>query len=154
MAVVVQAVGIHEVRVRAAERVRALVHHLHKVLDRPADVRGDGIGRLVAGFHHHAVQQILQPQLLADLQIRRAAPGDEIRIRLVRDRHHVREVPVLQRQQTRHDLRQACGVDLLVRVLLKDRPPGIQVDQQRCLRVCVILRRRADRGLGRGVRRL
>lgn len=131
VALVVQTVRIHEVRVRTAQLVGAFVHHLHKILDRPADVLRDGVRRLVAGLDHHAVQQILQPQLLADLKIRRAAPGDEICIRILRDRHRVREVPVLQRQQTRHDLRQARGINLLVRVLLIDRPPVFRLDQQR-----------------------
>ena len=73
VALVVQTMGIVEVRVLAAEGVGAFVHHAHKVRDRARDVLGHHVRRVVAGADHHAVQKILQRDLLADLEPHDAA---------------------------------------------------------------------------------
>ena len=64
---VVQTVGVIEMRVLAAERIGALVHHADKVRRRPCDILGYGVCRVVSGVHHHAVKKILERDLLANL---------------------------------------------------------------------------------------
>ena len=67
VALVVQTVGVIEMRVLAAERIGALVHHADKVRRRPCDILGYGVCRVVSGVDHHAVKKILERDLLADL---------------------------------------------------------------------------------------
>lgn len=73
VALVVQTMGIVEVRVLAAEGVGALIHHTHKISNGPCNIFRDHIRRVIAGADHHAVQKILQRDLLADLEPHDAA---------------------------------------------------------------------------------
>ena len=133
MALVVQTMGIVEVRVLAAEGVGALVHHTHKISNGPCNIFRDHIRRVIAGADHHAVQKILQRDLLADLEPHDAAVLIETRERRLVDGNDVREVAVFQRQQARHDFGQTRRIHALVCVLLIDGPPGVEVDEQRRL---------------------
>ena len=133
VALVVQTVGIVEMRVGAAELIGPLVHHAYKIRHRARDMLRNDVARVVSRDDHHAVQQILQRHLLAHHQTGHAGILVQIGQRGFRDRHDVGQVPVLQRDQAGHDLGEARGIDPLVGVLLIDDTVRVEVDEQRGL---------------------
>ena len=133
---VVQAVRVHEMRVRAAELRRLAVHQLHKAHQavavfvvcgvvlpgcdvQPIDVFGERERRVVARGHHHQVQKLVDRELLSglDLRERRACAfellGDARRHRRARV-HQV--VHGFARHDIRHDLCERGHRQPLVRV--------------------------------------
>ena len=157
--VVRHAVRVHEVRPRAAELGRAVVHALHKGVDAAGQMRADHVARLVRRGDHRAVEVLLKGHRLARLDARRAgflvqtlarvaAGGDLIR------KLHLAPVERLEREQHGHDLRQTRGVGLLVGVAGVVRLPGFEIAQQRAPRVDIRrgLRLAAGGVVRRGVR--
>ena len=63
--VVLEAVGIHEMRVRHAELGRLLVHDVGKGLNRPRDADREVMRGVVGGIHEHDLQQLPHGGLVA-----------------------------------------------------------------------------------------
>ena len=130
---VMQAVGIGKMRACHAKGRRLRIHERHERRDIPRDVLRHDVAGLVGGRDHHAVQQLAQRQLLALEQAGGAARCIQILQSLMADRHDVVEVSVLQRQHTRHDLRQAGGIDLFVQIHAIDERIAVQLHERRRL---------------------
>ena len=130
---IVQTVGIAEMRVEAAKFVGALVHHADKIRNGTGNMLGDDVAGVVAGDDHHAVQQIFQRHLLTDLKPCDARINVQILERGCRNGHNVGQIAVFQCQQTGHDLRQAGRIDALVRVLFIDGTARVEIDEERGL---------------------
>ena len=130
---VMQAVGIGKMRACHAEGRRLRVHERHERWDIPCDVLRHNVAGLVCRRDHHAVQQLAQRQLLALEQTGGAARCIQILQSLMADRHDVVEVSMLQRQHTRHDLRQAGGIDLFVQSHAIDERIAVQLHERRRL---------------------
>ena len=128
---VMQAVGVGKMRARHAEGRRLRVHERHERWDIPCDVLRHNVAGLVGGRDHHAVQQLAQRQLLALEQTGGAARCVQVLQSLMADRHDVVEVSMLQRQHTRHDLRQAGGIDLFVQIHAIDERIAVQLHERR-----------------------
>ena len=117
MVIARQAVGVGEVRVDGADLVRLRGHHRGELVDGARDVLRDSDRRIVAGVHHHAVEQVAHADLLARLEPeRRALRAGGI----AADRHHVIHVGMFERQDERHDLRRAGREAALVLIALVD----------------------------------
>ena len=141
---VVDAVGIDEVGVFAAQGLGPGVHLSHKGGHGTGDGLGQDLAGLVGGDHHHAVQQVLHRHDLAGLDARGAAVTGEslqggggggdglvhVQLSLVNG---------LQGQKAGHDLGQAGGVELLMLVFGVDDGAGVGVHQQRGLALDVRL---------------
>ena len=129
MFLVVQAVRICKMRAGAAKLIGPLIHHAHEIRDGACDVLRDGVGRLVAGGDHQAVEQVVERQLLADLKPGGAAVAVKTGERALVDRDDIGEVAVFQRQQAGHDLGQTGRIDALVDIFLIDRAASVHIDQ-------------------------
>ena len=80
MVLLPEAVHVVEMRARAAELLRALIHHLDEIFDAAADMLGNTVADLVRGHQHDRVQAVLHRQLLtgSDLDITRALSLDQL----------------------------------------------------------------------------
>ena len=114
-----------------AEGRRLRVHERHERWDIPRDVLRHDVAGLVCRRDHHAVQQLAQRQLLALEQAGGASRCIQILQSLMADRHDVVEIAVLQCQHTRHDLRQAGGIDLFVQIHAIDERIAVQLHERR-----------------------
>ena len=133
--VVVEAVGIDEMGACHAQLLRPLVHPLHEGGDVPGHSDGQGVGRLVGGGQHQAVEQVVDGDLLPGEKAGGGGIIGHVRQSLRRDGHHrihgqLSPADGLQGQQTGHDLGDAGGVAGLVGVLLVEDLLGVQVDEQ------------------------
>ena len=140
----VESMGIGEMRLPQAERLRAQIHLPDEGLFAAGYADGERQRRVVAGMQHHAVEQIPPRQRLAPLQIHTGALQSHGKRR---DRHAPVRLPCLTDKQTRHDLRGACDEGAAVRVLFIERLSRPPIDQSRARGAD--LRRRTD---GRGPR--
>ena len=126
--VVVQAAGVHKVRVDAAQLGGLLVHHVGKGLVVAGHVAGQDIGGLVARGQQQAGEKILDGQGLPRHQARgRAVGGDLIEVGL-RDRLGLVKVCVVKDHQGAHDLGHRGRVAALGGVLVVDDGVGGAVD--------------------------
>ena len=132
---VVEPRGIHEVGVLAAESLRLGVHLLHKGADGAGHrLRQDG-PCLVGGDDEEALEQLPHRQDLSRLDpgggavvVKGLEGGLAGRDALVHGELALIHRP--QHQQGRHDLGEACGVELLVLILGVDDLAGVLVQQQ------------------------
>ena len=118
--------------------LRAGVHHVHKALDAAADEHGHGVGRVVAGAQHHAVEQILHGHFLAHLH---GHDGGILRDvgRRVGNLDSLGQIgAVFHGQQQRHDLGRAGRIHARVGVFLHEHAAVVLIHQQECLRVELI----------------
>ena len=101
----IEAARVDEVRALEPEQPRALVHALHPGLDGSRAADGERDGGVVAGGDHQTLQQPLGAHATARQQAAHVRPagmvGDP------RDPHAVARAEALDRQQARHELRQA-----------------------------------------------
>lgn len=116
-----QAMGIGKVRAGAAKLLRARVHALHERRDTAADILRDDVARLVRRGDHGTVEKVLEGHGLADLDVGIARALDHVGIAVFIGRDgvaqlHVAALDRLDREQQRHDLRQARGIGLGVNV--------------------------------------
>ena len=121
MVVVRQAVGVDKVRARAAELLRAGVHTLHERRDAAADIFRDDVTRLVGRGDHGAVEKVLERHGLTDLDVGIARALDHVGIAVGIGgdgviQLHVAALDRLDREQERHDLRQARGIGFGVNI--------------------------------------
>ena len=112
---VVEAVGIREVRVLAADGGGALVHLRDEALNRAGDMDGDDVADLVGGAEHSAVQKVAEAHRLALLHLLRGAVGAHALERLGPRRDGVAEGGLaalygLDGQQHGHLLRDGGGI--------------------------------------------
>ena len=122
--------GAHAADVRSL-----LVHVLDEGLDGAGDPYGQHVGRFTGGGDEEAVEQLLDGELFAGLDVRsggvrlnplpQGKTGGELLIQ-----GQLAAVHSVQHQQSGHDLGDAGGIDLLVRVLLVEHRVGVQVHQQ------------------------
>ena len=122
--VLVQAVGIAEHRVFGAAFLRPFVHHVGEFIDvTVCHGQTQYLGRVIAGFQHHAVQQMLHTDLLPRFQPHGAAGC----LHIFRHRDHLIQVQPLHRQKQCQDLGDAGRLAGQVRVLLVEHRSGIRV---------------------------
>ena len=127
--------GVGEVGANAADVRRFLIHVLDKGFNGAGDPHGQHVGRLTGGGNEQAVEQLLDGELFAGLDVRsggvrldplpQGRAGGELLIQ-----GQLAAVHSVQHQQSGHDLGDAGGIDLLVRVLLVEHRVGVQVHQQ------------------------
>ncbi len=118
--VIRQAVRVDEMRIRRAELLRLFRHEPRERVHGPRDVLRHRDGRIVTRVEHHAVEELAQRDLVSGLQPDRRA----LRPRGVSTHgHDIVEVPALEREDQRHDLRRARGKAAIVHVpLIEDAP--------------------------------
>ena len=159
MIVVRQAVGVNKVRARAAEGLRALVHALHEGRDAAADILRDDVARLVGRGDHGAVEKVLKRHGLADLDVGIARALDHVGIAVVIGGDGVAQVHVaaldrLDREQERHDLRQARGVGFGVDVAGIVILAAVLVGEQDAVGLQLFIERGLDRVAAENIRPL
>ena len=159
MVVVRQAVGVGKVRARAAEGLRALVHALHERRDAAADILRDDVARLVGRGDHGAVEKVLKRHGLADLDVGIARALDHVGIAVVIGGDGVAQVHVaaldrLDREQERHDLRQARGVGFGVDVAGIVILAAVLVGEQDAVGLQLFIERGLDRVAAENIRPL
>ncbi len=132
------AAGVTEVGAHAADVRSLLVHVLDEGLDGAGDPYGQHVGRFTGGGDEEAVEQLLDGELFAGLDVcgggirldalPQGGTGGELLVQ-----GQLAAVHGVQHQQGGHDLGDAGGIDFLVRVLLVEHRVGVQVHQQRRL---------------------
>ena len=132
-----QAVGVGKVRAGAAELLRARVHALHERRDAAADILRDDVARLVRRGDHGTVEKVLKRNGLADLDV--GIGGDGV-IQM-----HVAALHRLDREQQRHDLRQARGIGLGVNVAGIVILAAVLVDKHDAVGLQLFIERGLDR---------
>ena len=159
MIVVRQAVGIDEVRAGAAELLRARVHALHERRDAAADVLRDDVARLVGRGDHGAVEKVLERHGLTDLDVGIARALDHVGIAVGIGGDGVIQLNVaaldrLDREQERHDLRQARGIGFGVDVAGIVILAAVLVDEQNAVGPELFIERGLDRVAAEDIRPL
>ena len=137
--VVVIAVGVGKVCARAADLSGALVHHGHEIVDAAAHQVGNGVGAVVSGFEHGAIQQIAESHHLAgEYRHNGAVRGDVLRH--LRDGHFlIKGYIAFQGQQNRHDFGGAGRIHAHQGILVKKHVAIAAVHQHGRLRVKMAL---------------
>ena len=133
--VVMEPVGVGEVGVLHAQLLRPLVHPLHESGDVPGHGDGQGVGGLIGGGYHQAVEQVVDGDLLSGLEVGGGGVLRHAHKGLLRHGDqsvHGQLAPAdgLQGQQAGHDLCDAGGIPDIVGVLLVEDLAGVQVHQQ------------------------
>ena len=115
----------------AAQLLRPPVHFLHKSIHRGGDVQGRHRNRVVCRFHHDGVHQLLHGDDLPHHQIHAIGiPGHRIQRRLGNGDLIV-HVSLFRKDQAGHNLRQAAGEHLHIRVVGVQQRIRIQLIQER-----------------------
>ena len=159
MVVVRQAVGVDKVRTGAAELLRARVHALHERRDAAADVLRDDVARLVGRGDHGAVEKVLERHGLTDLDVGIARALDHVGIAVGIGgdgviQLHVAALDRLDREQERHDLRQARGIGFGVDVAGIVILAAVLVDEQNAVGPELFIERGLDRVAAEDIRPL
>lgn len=146
-------------RARAAEGLRALVHALHEGRDAAADILRDDVARLVGRGDHGAVEKVLERHGLADLDVGIARALDHVGIAVVIGgdgviQMHVAALDRLDREQERHDLRQARGVGFGVDVAGVVILAAVLVGEQDAVGLQLFIERGLDRVAAENIRPL
>ena len=145
--------GVGKVRSGQAELLRVGVHHLHEGLLRAADLLGQRDRRVVARLHDHALQQVVDGHLLADLDEHARAlllPG------ALADRDRVGELEAafverLEDGVGRHQLGQTGRLLARVGLTRGEHATAVVVDHDEAARVQLRRRRNGGRGGGHGL---
>ena len=150
MIVLRQAVGVGKVRASAAELLRARVHALHERRDAAADIFRDDVARLVRRGDHGTVKKVLEGHGLADLDVGIARALDHVGIAVGIGRDgvaqlHVAALDRLDREQERHDLRQARGIGLGVDVAGIVILTAVLIDEHDAVGLQLFIERGLDR---------
>ena len=112
--VVIESARRDKVSVIHSDFCRTLIHKLRKALRAAAYSDRGSVCRVVARGHHHSDSQIAQCDLLAELEVHRAALGCHV---LVKRDDIIALCGALKRNQRGHELGRACGFHALVFVL-------------------------------------
>ena len=96
---------------------------------------GNHIAGVVGRGQKHTIQQVLQGHFLPCGEPDRGAVRVQTGEGFGTGGDHVGQVALFDGQNRGHDLGQTGGIENLVRVLLIDRLPGVQVQKQRGLGV-------------------
>ena len=139
MVVVVQTVGVHEVRGGAAVHGGSLVHHLHKGVHRSAHGFGDEVCALVGGAHEGAVEQILEIDAFAHVQVHHGVAVLNAPHGGIAEIHGLAHVAHHDAQQNGHDLGGGSGVHDRIGVLFKNDVAGLGLDEDGGLGIQLIL---------------
>ena len=128
-----EAVGVHKVRVRAAEVHRFLVHLLNKAADAAAEIAADDVAGLVCRLKQRAVEQVAHGKLHSRQQAGGAAVVAHAVAAVVLCGDHgcqltAAGVERFECEQRRHDLRKAGGGALLVLVIAVEHFAAVEVD--------------------------
>ena len=128
---VVQAAGVHKMRVGQAQRRGLFVHHGDERFLASGHGLCQRLRRLRAGGHDCAVQQIAHRDRLAVhiARHRRARKIQRIDNGLRHGECRVEIRQILRRHQQRHDLRHGRGINFLVHALFGQHRPALHVDQ-------------------------
>ena len=135
VAVVIQAVHAGKAGGGAAQLLRLLVHHGHKVGQTAVrHVAGDDAGGVVGAGDQKPVQQVDAAHRLADAEVHGAAIGVLDVLELLRQAGgdgdlRVQIFAAFEEEQGRHHLGQAGDVALLVDVLFQDGLVDVRVEQ-------------------------
>ena len=128
---VVKAVRIGKVRVRAAQRLRARVHHINKRAFTARDQHGDGYACVVARADKERSQQRAPGHFLARVKPhQRRAVGIGVGLARYRDRR-VQIAYVFKREHQRHYFGGGGGIAARGRILGIQYAPGMAVDKYR-----------------------
>ena len=130
--VIVQAAGVCEVRVLAAELGGLLVHEVNEALPGPAHMAGEHVRSVVAGRKQQAGQQVLHRYLLSGLDAAHHAVLAELREIVRLDRDHIVEARALEHEQRGHDLGRRGREAPRIGVLGKKHLSVVAIDQKRC----------------------
>ena len=146
-------------RAGAAELLRARVHALHERRDAAADILRDDVARLVRRGDHGTVEKVLKRHGLADLDvgIARALDHVGIAVGIGRDgvaERHVAALDRFDREQQRHDLRQARGIGPDVDVAGIIILAAVLVDEHDAVGLQLFIERGLDRVAAEDIRAL
>ena len=121
-------------RAGEAEFLRLLVHALDEGVHRAGGEGGNGVGGIVAGADHQAVEQVLIAQALARVDGHARGIAGHLTCGSGRG-DDLLEIPPLDAEQQSHDLGGAGGVHALGGVLVQQHLAAVRVDEYGCLRV-------------------
>ena len=111
---------------RGAQTSGLLVHHIREFFNAARHVDGDGRSGIVSGGEHQAVQELLHGQLVPGFDPGQGGPCFRDH-RILRHRHLIGQIAVLDRDEGRHHLGGAGRIQALKGVLAVDRAAVVQV---------------------------
>ena len=131
MVFVVESGGIDKMSPGHSKLLSFRIHHFHEFIHTAADSPGNRHGRVIRGVYQKQVQQIFERNFVSDFKLTGLRVLTELKIR-IRHGDLLREVcAALKCHESRHDLRQAGGIDFIVDSLCIEAGVILEIKQKR-----------------------
>ena len=128
---VMEAVGVHEVRVGCADGSRFLIHKIHISIHAAGNVNGNGHSRVISGVYHKSIEKLPKGELVSRNNICHRGIRCDV-IALLPYGHHIVQISVFQSHETGHDFCQTGWIHPLMNRLCVERFMGVLAEQSGC----------------------